>query len=117
MESAFKLKYLFFSREGPGGAHCLETGVGAAGGENHLIGAGDSVDQDFCQLHCFVVGGEEGAATLNRLDNGFSDNGVGVAQNHGPGAHKPVNVLVSTYVIYVGAFAVGGKKFQFRGEC
>ena len=108
MESAFKLEDFFFAGESSGGAHGLETGVGAAGGEDHLIGAGNGVDEFFSQFHCFVIGGKEGAASFNRFDNGFSDRRVGVAQNHGPGTHEPVNVLIAAYVVDVGALSVGG---------
>lgn len=116
MEPAFEFEDLLFAGEGACGAHGLEAGIGAAGGEPHLLGAGDGVDQLLGQFHRFVVGGEESAAAFDGLDHGPGNGGVGVAQDHRTGPHEPIDVLVAADVEDAGALAVGRQEIQFRGE-
>ena len=116
VKSPFKFEDLFFTGEGASGAHGVEAGVGAAGGETYLFGAGDGVDQHLGQFYRSFVGGEEGAAAFNRLDDGLGNSGVSVAQDHRAGPHQPVNVLVTADIEDMGAFTAGDKEIQVFGK-
>ena len=83
MEGAFEFENLFFAGESTCRSHGLEACVGTASSEDHLFGAGYRADEFFGKFHCFVVSGEEGAAELNRFDNGLCDCGICVPENHG----------------------------------
>ena len=104
--AALELKDFLLAGEGAADSHCLKTGVGAAGGEADLLGAGKGLHQGFGEEYGLVVGGEEGAALLDGLDYGFEDRWVGVAEKHGAGAHEPVNVFVAADVPDPGALSL-----------
>ena len=114
--AALELQHLFLAGVGAGDAHGLEAGVGAAGGETHLVGAGDGLDQRLGQHNGLVVVGEEGAALLHGLDDGLHHVRVGMAQQHRPAAHQPVHVLVAADVPAVGTLAASDQEVLLRVE-
>ena len=96
--AALELEDFLLAGVGAGGAHGLEAGVGAAGGEAHLLGAGDGLDQFLGEENGLVVGGKEGGAATDGGQHGLTDRRVGVAEDHGAGTHQPVHVLVAGHV-------------------
>ena len=106
VETTLELEYLVASAEGAGDAESLETGVGAAGGEADLIGAGHGADKLFGKENGIFIDGEEGAAILDSFDDGLDDAGVGVAEDHGAGTHEVVYVFVAADVPDAGATAL-----------
>ena len=95
VEAAFELQDFVAAAEGAGDAEGLEAGVGAAGGEADLVGAGKGADELLGKLDGVLVGGEEGASALDGFDDSLDDAGVGVAEDHGAGAHEVVDVLIA----------------------
>ena len=114
--AALELQHLFPPAIGPGRPHTLKAGVGAAGGKAHLVGAGDGRHQFFGQQHGPFVGGKESAALADGFGNGRYHRRVGMAQDHRPGAHQPVHILVAAHIPDPGAAPFPGQEIKRLGK-
>ena len=93
MVAAFEFQNFVAPPEGAGEAHGVQVGLGAAGDEAHLLGAGHRGDEGFGQQDArAVVGEKRGAARHLRLHCG-GDLGGGVAHQQRAGAEQEIDVF------------------------
>ncbi len=98
MIAALEFEDLVAPGEGARGAHRVEIGLAARRDEAHLLGARHRIDDRLGQFDAEPVVGEEGRAAGDLRLRRLGHLGVGMADQHRPGAEQVIDVFLALLV-------------------